>query len=505
MLKLRDLATRSDFEVGPLCVSPSTRRVRGPAGEAQLEPLIMQVFLLLLDADGRVVTRDELFDQCWGGVMVGDGSLNRAIAGVRRISDVAPGLFEVETIPRTGYRLMGPINAAGTQGSESSLSRYALSRRALIGTGVAAAAAIGGGLWWLNRTPDRRFDALMARGREQLGREPALVDARTADAFEQAVAIRPDSAKAWGLLALVESLIGQTSGAATASARAERAEEAARKALALDPKEPNALLARFELQNAMLGWVDRDRTLRRILSIDPRNIVGITELVALFQAAGFNRESWDWNERALAIEPLSSDLLERRALKLWIAGHVPEADKVIDQVRDWYPADSFATSIRFLILATTGRAKAAQALLDSAEKSIGSPPMVAMWRPSLKALNVRTPASIAAARKACIDGARLGGELAAHAVMILPLLGEVDAAFEVAEGFLLWRGTVVRQGNSANRVQNDTAWRVGIQWLFTPPCALMRADPRFLALCRDIGLVDYWNYRGRKPDYQLAG
>jgi TolB-like protein len=108
MLKLRDLAVRSDFRIGSMSVSPSRRLVEGPAGAASLEPLIMQVFLRLIDSEGRVVTRDELFDECWGGAPVGDDSLNRVIAGVRRIAtEVGPGLFEIETIPRTGYRLTG--------------------------------------------------------------------------------------------------------------------------------------------------------------------------------------------------------------------------------------------------------------------------------------------------------------------------------------------------------------------------------------------------------------
>ena len=84
MLKLSDLALRPDLQLGPMLVSPSRRLVEGPGGHAHVEPLIMQVFLLLLDAGGKVVTRNELFDQCWGGVMVGDDSLNRAIAKVRR-------------------------------------------------------------------------------------------------------------------------------------------------------------------------------------------------------------------------------------------------------------------------------------------------------------------------------------------------------------------------------------------------------------------------------------
>jgi TolB-like protein len=108
MLKLRDLAIRSDFRIGPMSVSPSRRMVEGPRGAISLQPLVMQVFLRLLDSEGHVVTRDELFDECWGGAIVGDDSLNRAIAGVRRIAnDAAPGLFEIETIPRTGYRLTG--------------------------------------------------------------------------------------------------------------------------------------------------------------------------------------------------------------------------------------------------------------------------------------------------------------------------------------------------------------------------------------------------------------
>src|SRR5688500_3084571 len=70
----------------------------------------MQVFLMLLDARGKVVTREDIFEHCWGGDLVGDSSINRAVTYVRRIGEtVAPGLFEIENIPRTGYRLVGGI------------------------------------------------------------------------------------------------------------------------------------------------------------------------------------------------------------------------------------------------------------------------------------------------------------------------------------------------------------------------------------------------------------
>ncbi len=110
MLKIADLAGRADFDAGPLHISPARRSIEGPDGRTTVEPIVMKVFLLLLDARGTVVTRDELFGNAWGGVFVGDDSLNRAIARVRKIAaETAPGLFEIETIPRTGYRLTGDV------------------------------------------------------------------------------------------------------------------------------------------------------------------------------------------------------------------------------------------------------------------------------------------------------------------------------------------------------------------------------------------------------------
>ena len=89
-------------------------------------------------------------------------------------------------------------------------------------------------------------------------------------------------------------------------------------------------------------------------------------------------------------------------------------------------------------------------------------------------------------------------------VMILSALGEIDAAFEVTEGFLLWRGKVVSTGQDDGKKMDDYSRRM-TQWLFTPPVAPMRADPRFLKLCEEFGLTAYWRSRGVKPDYQVYG
>ena len=513
MPKLRDLAARADFQRGPLHVSPSRRLVTGPAGEAHLEPLIMHVFLLLLDANGRVVTRDELFDQCWGGVMVGDDSLNRAIGKVRRIaSDVAPGLFEIETIPRTGYRLTGEIvghaqsDAAMDAGERVRGSRF--SRRALVGGSLAAAVvAGGGGLWWATRDPvDPRYSALMREGAEAFRSGSAfdhftpLSSKRLLDVYEEAVRIEPDSAAAWGLVAYFRSARAEDSGPENAERFLALADEAIARAFELDPREPNALAARYLLEGPMLDWPARDRRLRSILEIDPNNIPAMTELMTLLQAAGLTRESWSWNERILNIAPFSRPHLVIRSLKLWIVGRNAASDKVIDRVRSLWPSYEFGYSRRFLLFALTGRTKAAQAMLTSNPGAIGPPRDVAVWNAALQALDSGSPSAITAARDACLDAARQAPQMVNNIVMLLGALGQTDAAFDVTDGFLLWRGKLVSADQSNGKLVNDYSRRM-TQWLFTPPLAEMRADPRFLRLCDEFGLGDYWRSRAVRPDY----
>src|SRR3982750_4531860 len=108
LITTADLAAREDFTLGGVIVSPSTRALRGPDGTEDIEPRVMQVLVVLAEAAGQVVTRETLFNRCWGGVYVGDDSLNRAVAAVRRAVETVGGRFQVETIPRTGYRLVVP-------------------------------------------------------------------------------------------------------------------------------------------------------------------------------------------------------------------------------------------------------------------------------------------------------------------------------------------------------------------------------------------------------------
>jgi hypothetical protein len=67
---------------------------------------------------------------------------------------------------------------------------------------------------------------------------------------------------------------------------------------------------------------------------------------------------------------------------------------------------------------------------------------------------------------------------------------------------LLARGPIIRPEPPGSRAAaEDAGNRINMQWLWTPPCAAMRADPRFGPLCDGIGLTEYWRRRGVQPDY----
>jgi len=509
-LKLADLANRSDFEIGPLQVSPARRLIEGPAGGTHVEPIVMKVFLLLLDAGGSVVTRDELFGNAWGGVFVGDDSLNRAIARVRKIAaETAPGLFEIETIPRTGYRLTGDILTHLDEGRPDDDSEpakgHSVSRRTLIASGTAAVIIAGGtGAWvTLRSRSDARFAELIGVGEAAIRTEDA--NKQIIRSLEEAVKIRPRSARAWGLLAFFRIILAQLSDPKDAAPLISGAQDAARQAFSIDPKEPNALLAMLELQGSTLDWFTRDQRLHQIIAIDPTRIWAIAELVLMLQAAGMTTKSQVWNERAILMVPLSLDFLTKRALKLWIQGQITQADKVIDQVRALYPTVEWPSFARFLIFATTGRVDAAETMLRSNPKMIPSAPETAMWNAALAAFKDPTPAAISRTRAVCFDAAKIAGQTHGQGVMILSQLRDLDGAFAIADGSLLGQGRIIRSEQPGSRAATEAASeRVNMQWLWTPPCAPLRSDPRFGPLCDGIGLTDYWRRRGVQPDYRLT-
>lgn len=504
------LAAWAEFRLGSVLVQPPLRLIKGDAGTVTVEPRIMQVLLVLAEAEGGVVTRHDLLEWCWPGVIVGEDSLNRAIAELRRALRTVGEGIKIETIPKLGYRLLAD-RAATPQAGASNFSANdgaagpgpPLFARRLLMVGGAAVVA-GFGLWLL--TPDARdprVTDLLERGRGLLLDALPLRNIEAVRLFREAAAIAPEDAAAWGWLALALSAVAARSSPQEEGAAFREAEEAARRALTLDPKEPNALAAMVAVREELEDWLVREDNYRAILAHAPNNIAALNGLTGLLQAVGRCRDSLATNERVVALEPLGAIHQQRRALKHWIFGRHMEADRVIDGALERRPRHPLLWTSRLYIYAFTSRPRAALALVDNrdARPPEETPEALAVWRASLRALETRRGTDIAVARDENLRAATRSHGAAASAVMILSELRELDGAFAVAEGFLLRRGEIVGPlgGASGQRLAQDPRWR-NTQWLFTPATRNFRADPRFEAFCADIGLTEYWQQRGIRPD-----
>ena len=85
--------------------------------QAKLTPRAAAVLAMLAERAQKLVTKQELFDQVWGGFAVGDDALTSCIQELRQaLGDDARRPRYIETRHRRGYRLMVPVTAVSDAG-----------------------------------------------------------------------------------------------------------------------------------------------------------------------------------------------------------------------------------------------------------------------------------------------------------------------------------------------------------------------------------------------------
>ena len=111
-------------------VEPSLNRVTGPGGIHRLEPKVMMVLVCLAERAGQMVPKDRLLHSAWPDTAVGDDVLTRAVSELRRLFEDDPKQPRViETIPKSGYRLIAPVE--GLAGEREVVPTYCLRKRAM--------------------------------------------------------------------------------------------------------------------------------------------------------------------------------------------------------------------------------------------------------------------------------------------------------------------------------------------------------------------------------------
>ena len=148
---------------GPFVADLETGELRRDGLKLALQVQPFQVLAILLKNSGGLVTREQLQSQVWpkDTFVDFDHGLNTAITKIRlALGDDAEHPSYVETLPRRGYRFIGPMDKAdsGTN-SAGKAKRHLLGvPKILIALGVTLIVLLCRGIFYFAKPPDAESD-----------------------------------------------------------------------------------------------------------------------------------------------------------------------------------------------------------------------------------------------------------------------------------------------------------------------------------------------------------
>jgi TolB-like protein len=102
------------YAFGPFCLDPSAEILFRGAAPLPVGRRAVGVLRALLERPGVPVSKDALMQAAWPGLAVEEGNLTVQIAALRRVLASEPGGESwIETLPRRGYRFIGPVAGPG--------------------------------------------------------------------------------------------------------------------------------------------------------------------------------------------------------------------------------------------------------------------------------------------------------------------------------------------------------------------------------------------------------
>jgi TolB-like protein/DNA-binding winged helix-turn-helix (wHTH) protein len=260
----------------------------------------------------------------------------------------------------------------------------------------------------------------------------------------------------------------------------QEAEAEAHKALALDPKSPDAYLALSQLQPPT-DWAGREKLLRQGVAGDPEwpftnGVLGLmlADTGRLEDAAGYLQKA--------AAANLQIDLRPQNARLQCGSGQFEPAMSYLSAELKRNPIANVAWFSLRNCLKYSRRWADLRAQTSGFQEANRQDPSSTLYDIYLVAEEFARPADVARARNAALAVPGDRSVTIANAIEALSVLGFTDDAFAVAQ-----RITPSAEGDSA--------------FLFYTLTAPLRRDPRFMQLAARIRLVDYWRSSGHWPDF----
>jgi eukaryotic-like serine/threonine-protein kinase len=144
------------YEFGPFRLEPNERKLLRGNEIVVLTPKAFDTLLLLVRNSGHLLEKDELINMLWPDTFVEEGSLSNNIFLLRKALGEDPAF--IETVPRRGYRFIGPLKRDGQEPGHASTEKAgSYSARhskliAVVAIVVAGGVSVGGMLWHSRRS-----------------------------------------------------------------------------------------------------------------------------------------------------------------------------------------------------------------------------------------------------------------------------------------------------------------------------------------------------------------
>jgi eukaryotic-like serine/threonine-protein kinase len=153
------------YAFGPFRMDARERLLLQDDVALPLAPKAFETLLLLVRNHGRLLSKEELMASIWGETAVEESNLSQTVFVLRKaLGDRADDPRYIETVPKVGYRFVGPVRevweedvesaAPGeTTGTATATARRALGRGSvvIVGVALASAAVAVTWLWWRSR------------------------------------------------------------------------------------------------------------------------------------------------------------------------------------------------------------------------------------------------------------------------------------------------------------------------------------------------------------------
>ena len=349
--------------------------------------------------------------------------------------------------------------------------------------------------------------ALLAQAWQAWAQGTSAGNSQAIGLYRRATVLAPEYPDVWGFLGCAYADRAQAwVGAAEQPVLRDRARDAGRRALGLDPKNAYGRAAIAYAQPVRGNWLVMDREFRRALQDQPGKWLITYSLALLFTQVGRLSDAAALFGQLESNAPTATQYFYH-IQSLWGAGRLDEAERLLQEASSIYGAHPSIRLLQFNMLMLSGRPDAAIALardpqvttIDLDEESLKRPAAVAA------AMLSREPNDRGSVTQVLMGDARQSAWGAERAIQYAAALGSVNEAFMVAEAYYFSRGFAVPDVSASGGQPAGTSLdsrQTGL--LFLPATKAMRADVRFERLVGEIGLARYWRQAGTKPDYLKA-